>query len=79
MIVYGLWQVTFDGKNIIDVENSVIQFVIRRITALENNIDVVVESTGFTVRMQKHIKQGAKSVIISAPTKRRYTKCSSRR
>jgi glyceraldehyde 3-phosphate dehydrogenase len=36
----------------------------------ENNIDVVIESTGFTASEDaKHIKAGAKSVIISAPTK----------
>ncbi len=38
----------------------------------ENNIDVVIESTGFfTTRedAEKHIKAGAKTVIISAPTK----------
>ncbi|MEX0287848.1 MAG: type I glyceraldehyde-3-phosphate dehydrogenase [Flavobacteriaceae bacterium] len=38
----------------------------------ENNIDVVIESTGFfTLRedAEKHIKAGASTVVISAPTK----------
>lgn len=38
----------------------------------EHEIDVVIESTGFFTKSddaKKHIKAGAKSVIISAPTK----------
>jgi glyceraldehyde-3-phosphate dehydrogenase/erythrose-4-phosphate dehydrogenase len=50
---------------------NIIQFVIQKSYLEENNIDVVIEHRFFLqqVRMQKHIKAGAKSVIISAPTK----------
>src|SRR5690606_12721190 len=42
----------------------------------ENGIDLVIESTGpFTLRedAEKHIKAGAKTVVISAPTKSKDT------
>jgi glyceraldehyde-3-phosphate dehydrogenase/erythrose-4-phosphate dehydrogenase len=50
---------------------NIIQFVIQKNYLEENNIDVVIENRFFLqqVRMQKILKQ-AKSVIISAPTKK---------
>jgi glyceraldehyde 3-phosphate dehydrogenase len=75
--VYGVYEkeVTFDDKNLI-IDGKKIQYnSIRNPEELpwkENNIDVVIESTGFFTASEdakKHIKAGAKSVIISAPTK----------
>jgi glyceraldehyde 3-phosphate dehydrogenase len=75
--VYGIYEkeVTFDDKNLI-VDGKKIQYnsVLNpeELPWKENNIDVVIESTGFFTASEdakKHIKAGAKSVIISAPTK----------
>jgi glyceraldehyde 3-phosphate dehydrogenase len=75
--VYGVYEkeVTFDDKNLI-IDGKKIQYnSVRNPEELpwkENNIDVVIESTGFFTASEdakKHIKAGAKSVIISAPTK----------
>jgi len=75
--VYGVYEkeVTFDDKNLI-IDGKKIQYnSVRNPEELpwkENNIDVVIESTGFFTASEdakKHIKAGAKSVLISAPTK----------
>jgi glyceraldehyde 3-phosphate dehydrogenase (phosphorylating) len=75
--VYGIYekQVTHDANNLI-VDGKKIQYnSVRNPEELpwkENNIDVVIESTGlFTASedARKHITAGAKTVIISAPTK----------
>ncbi|WP_296383443.1 type I glyceraldehyde-3-phosphate dehydrogenase [Winogradskyella sp.] len=75
--VYGIYEkeVSHDDNNLI-VEGKKIQFnSIRNPEELpwkENNIDLVIESTGFFTSSEdaeKHIKAGAKTVIISAPTK----------
>jgi glyceraldehyde 3-phosphate dehydrogenase len=75
--VYGVYEkeVTFDDKNLI-IDGKKIQYnSVRNPEELpwkENNIDVVIESTGFFTTSEdakKHIKAGSKSVIISAPTK----------
>jgi glyceraldehyde 3-phosphate dehydrogenase len=75
--VYGVYEkeVTFDDKNLI-IDGKTIQYNSVRnpeeIPWKENNIDVVIESTGFFTASEdakKHINAGAKSVIISAPTK----------
>jgi glyceraldehyde 3-phosphate dehydrogenase len=75
--VYGVYEkeVTFDDKNLI-IDGKKIQYNSLRnpeeLPWKENNIDVVIESTGFFTASEdakKHIKAGAKSVIISAPTK----------
>ena len=75
--VYGVYEkeVTFDDKNLI-IDGKKIQYnSVRNPEELpwkENNIDVVIESTGFFTASEdakKHINAGAKSVIISAPTK----------
>lgn len=75
--VYGVYEkeVTFDNKNLI-IDGKKIQYnSVRNPEELpwkENNIDVVIESTGFFTASEdakKHIKAGAKSVLISAPTK----------
>lgn len=75
--VYGIYEkeVSHDENNLI-IDGGKIQFnAVRNPEELpwkENNIDVVIESTGFFTRSEdaeKHIKAGAKTVIISAPTK----------
>lgn len=75
--VYGIYEneVTHDDNNLY-VNGTKIQFnSVRNPEELPwaaNNIDVVIESTGFfttSEEAKKHIKAGAKSVIISAPTK----------
>lgn len=75
--VYGVYEkeVSHDGNNLI-IDGKKIQFnAIRNPEELpwkENDIDVVIESTGFFTSSEdakKHIKAGAKTVIISAPTK----------
>ncbi|MFT7395722.1 MAG: glyceraldehyde 3-phosphate dehydrogenase [Flavobacterium sp.] len=75
--VYGVYEkeVTFDDKNLIIDGQKIRYNSVRNPEELpwkENNIDVVIESTGFFTASEdakKHIKAGAKSVIISAPTK----------
>lgn len=75
--VYGIYEreVSHDESNLI-IDGKRIQYnSVRNPEELpwkENHIDVVIESTGFfTARedAEKHIKAGAKTVIISAPTK----------
>ena len=75
--VYGIYEneVTHDDDNLY-VKGKKIQYNSLRnpeeLPWKENKIDVVIESTGFFTTSEdakKHIKAGAKSVIISAPTK----------
>ena len=75
--VYGIYEkkVTHDANNLY-VDGKKIQYnSVRNPEELpwkENNIDVVIESTGFFTASEdakKHITAGAKTVIISAPTK----------
>lgn len=75
--VYGIYgkEVSHDENNLI-IDGQKIQYnSIRNPEELpwkENDIDVVIESTGFftlSEDAQKHITAGAKTVIISAPTK----------
>jgi glyceraldehyde 3-phosphate dehydrogenase len=75
--VYGIYEkkVLHDENNLI-IDGKKIQFnSIRNPEELpwkENSIEVVIESTGFFTSREdaeKHIKAGAKTVIISAPTK----------
>ena len=75
--VYGIYEkkVSLDENNLI-IDGKKIQYnSVRNPKELpwkEKNIDVVIESTGnFTTRedAEKHIMAGAKTVIISAPTK----------
>ncbi|MDD2551771.1 MAG: type I glyceraldehyde-3-phosphate dehydrogenase [Dysgonamonadaceae bacterium] len=75
--VYGIYEkdVTFDENNII-VDGKKIKYnSVRNPEELpwkENQIEIVIESTGlFTTKEDaaKHITAGAKTVVISAPTK----------
>lgn len=74
---YGAYEheVSFDEHNII-VNGQKIKVLAERDPALlpweENEIDVVIESTGFFVdpaKARAHITAGAKKVVISAPAK----------
>ena len=75
--VYGIYEkeVSHDENNLI-IDGKKIQYnSVRNPEELpwkENNIEVVIESTGFFTSSEdaeKHIKAGAKTVLISAPTK----------
>ena len=75
--VYGIYEkeVTHDAEHLI-IQGQKIKYNSERdpeaLPWKENNIDVVIESTGFfTLRedAEKHIKAGASTVVISAPTK----------
>jgi len=74
---YGTYQydVGFDDQNIIVKGKSIQVFAEKDPAALpwrDNNIDVVIESTGLFVdpaKARAHIDAGAKRVIISAPAK----------
>ncbi|MGB2758597.1 MAG: glyceraldehyde 3-phosphate dehydrogenase NAD-binding domain-containing protein, partial [Maribacter stanieri] len=75
--VYGIYEkeVSHDENNLI-IDGKKIQYNSQRnpvdLPWAEHKIDVVIESTGFFTKSEdakKHIKAGAKSVIISAPTK----------
>ena len=75
--VYGIYEknVTHDASNLV-VDGKKIKYTSVRnpedLPWKESNIDVVIESTGlFTASedARKHITAGAKTVIISAPTK----------
>lgn len=75
--VYGVYEkeISHDGNNLI-IDGQKILYNSERNPAVlpwkENNIDVVIESTGFftaSEEAEKHIDAGAKTVIISAPTK----------
>ena len=75
--VYGIYekQVTHDANNLIVDGKKIRYYSVRNPEELpwkENNIDIVIESTGFFTAgedARKHITAGAKTVIISAPTK----------
>lgn len=74
--VYGIYekQVNYDNSNLIIDGTKIKYSSIRNPEELpwkENEIDMVIESTGlFTSsnKAEKHIKAGAKTVVISAPT-----------
>ncbi|MCM4169236.1 Glyceraldehyde-3-phosphate dehydrogenase [Arenibacter antarcticus] len=75
--VYGIYEkeVSHEGHTLI-IDGTRIHYTIiknpEELPWKENGIDLVIESTGlFTLRedAEKHIKAGAKTVIISAPTK----------
>jgi len=74
--VYGIYEreVSHDDQNLI-IDGVEIKYnSVRNPEELpwkENNIDLVIESTGFFTTMdgaEKHIKAGAKTVVVSAPT-----------
>jgi glyceraldehyde 3-phosphate dehydrogenase len=74
--VYGIYEkiVSYDAHNII-IEGKKIKYSsVRNPEELpwkENEIDLVIESTGLFTTMEgaeKHIKAGAKTVVVSAPT-----------
>lgn len=75
--VYGIYEkkISHDAENLIIDGQKVKYNSLRNPEELpwkENNIDVVIESTGFFTTQEdaeKHIAAGAKTVIISAPTK----------
>ncbi len=75
--VYGIYEkeVTHDENHLIIDGKKIKYFSDRNPEALpwsENNIDIVIESTGFFTQREdaaKHITAGAKTVVISAPTK----------
>jgi glyceraldehyde 3-phosphate dehydrogenase len=79
--VYGIYEkeVSHDAENLIIDGQKIKYNSLRNPEELpwkENNIDVVIESTGFfttQVDAEKHINAGAKTVIISAPTKSENT------
>jgi glyceraldehyde 3-phosphate dehydrogenase len=79
--VYGIYEkeVSHDAENLIIDGQKIKYNSLRNPEELpwkENNIDVVIESTGFFTAQEdaeKHIKAGAKTVIISAPTKSENT------
>lgn len=74
---YGAYQheVGYDDNGIIINGNHIVVYAQTDPTQLpwrDNNIDVVIESTGFfvdPVKAQAHIAAGAKKVVISAPAK----------
>ena len=74
---YGIYEkeVSHDAENLIIDGQKIKYNSLRNPEELpwkENNIDIVIESTGFfttSEEAQKHISAGAKTVIISAPTK----------
>jgi glyceraldehyde 3-phosphate dehydrogenase len=74
---YGLYdkKIGFDDTHIIVDDNAIKVFAEKDPKDLpwkENDIDVVIESTGFFVKPElamAHIKAGAKKVVISAPAK----------
>lgn len=74
--VYGIYEreVSYDNENLI-IDGVKIKYYSKKnpeeLPWKENEIELVIESTGFfTARKdaEKHIKAGAKTVIISAPT-----------
>ncbi|WP_379859343.1 type I glyceraldehyde-3-phosphate dehydrogenase [Mariniflexile ostreae] len=75
--VYGVYnkEVSFNGQTLIVDGKHIHYSTIKNPAELPwktNNIDLVIESTGlFTLRedAEKHITAGAKTVVISAPTK----------
>ena len=79
--VYGIYEkdVSHDAENLIINGQKIRYNSLRNPEELpwkENNIDVVIESTGFFTTQEeaeKHINAGAKTVVISAPTKSENT------
>ena len=79
--VYGRYEkeVSHDGQTLIVDGNRIKYTTVKDPEELpwkENSIDLVIESTGlFTLRedAEKHIRAGARTVIISAPTKSKDT------
>jgi len=79
--VYGIYEkeVSHDAENLIIDGQKIKYNSLRNPEELpwkENNIDVVIESTGFFTTQEdaeKHINAGAKTVLISAPTKSENT------
>lgn len=79
--VYGIYEkeVSLDGQTLIVDGNRISYSSIKKpeeLPWMENDIDLVIESTGlFTLgeEAEKHIKAGAKTVVISAPTKSEHT------
>lgn len=79
--VYGIYEkeVSYNKNNLI-VDDKKIQYHSHRdpenLPWKENNIDIVIECTGFFTESEdaeKHITAGAKNVVISAPTKSENT------
>ncbi|MBW1297649.1 type I glyceraldehyde-3-phosphate dehydrogenase [Aquimarina litoralis] len=79
--VYGIYdkEVSVEGDNL-SIAGKKIKYFNQRDPELlpwkENNIDVVIESTGFFTNREdaeKHIKAGATNVVISGPTKSKDT------
>lgn len=79
--VYGIYEkeISHDGQTLI-IDGRPIQYSTikdpEELPWKENEIDLVIESTGlFTLKedAEKHIKAGAKTVVISAPTKSKDT------
>ncbi|MEK6152292.1 type I glyceraldehyde-3-phosphate dehydrogenase [Flavobacteriaceae bacterium 3-367] len=75
--VYGIYdkEIGTDGGNLV-IDGKTIKYTSERnpeeLPWAENNIEIVIESTGmFTLSedAERHIKAGAKTVVISAPTK----------
>ena len=74
--VYGIYErtVSFDDHNLVIDGNKIKYSSIRNPEELpwkENEIELVIESTGLFTTMEgaeKHIKAGAKTVVVSAPT-----------
>ncbi|NKI27616.1 type I glyceraldehyde-3-phosphate dehydrogenase [Arenibacter sp. 6A1] len=79
--VYGIYEkeVSHEGQTLIVGDTKIQYTTIKNPAELpwrDHSIDVVIESTGlFTLRedAEKHIKAGAKTVVISAPTKSQDT------
>ncbi|MEN9626568.1 MAG: type glyceraldehyde-3-phosphate dehydrogenase [archaeon] len=73
--VYGVWNKKIEaGSNFLKIDNKKILVLKEKDPASLPwkmlNIDVVIESTGFfTEQADKHLKAGAKKVIITAPCK----------
>lgn len=79
--VYGIYEkeVSHEGQTLV-VDGNRIQYFNEKnpedLPWKANNIDLVIESTGlFTLKedAEKHLKAGAKTVVISAPTKSKDT------
>ncbi|MCL4149390.1 UNVERIFIED_CONTAM: hypothetical protein GTU68_031760 [Idotea baltica] len=74
--VYGIYEktISFDDNSLVVNGKKINYTSIRNPEELpwkENQIDIVIESTGFFTTMEgaeKHIKAGANTVVISAPT-----------
>jgi len=75
--VYGIYEKEVSyGDNYLSIDGKKIKYYSNRnpeeLPWKENNIDIVIESTGFFTKSEdaaKHIKAGATTVVISAPTK----------